>query len=108
MSPHLDLLKAGGELALLEDHNVVADPLEEESHQLIVFLPAHLQLLQSTEKKVSLWVWTTAAKETGWGAFLLLLLLRSVRVQQLSHMALKPIREKQSRFVPEGKRGRRH
>ena len=49
--PHLYLFVAGGELPLLEDHDMVADPLEQESHQLVVLLPAQLQLLQPTQQK---------------------------------------------------------
>lgn len=53
MSPssHLNLLVAGGELPLLEDHDMVADPLEKKSHQLVVFLPTQLQILQPTQRK---------------------------------------------------------
>lgn len=110
VSPHLNLLKAGGELPLLEDHDVVADPLEEEGHQLVVFLPAHLQFLQpAQQKKISQpGVWTTAETTATVTDRRALLLLWSLRVQQLSHTALNPIRGKQFRFVPEGKRGRRH
>lgn len=44
---HLDLLEAGGELALLKGSCVVPDPLQEQQHQLPVLLPAQLQLLQA-------------------------------------------------------------
>lgn len=51
LSSHLNLLVAGGELPLLEDHDMVADPLEKKSHQLVVFLPTQLQILQPTQRK---------------------------------------------------------
>ena len=50
ISSHLDLLIAAGELPLPEDRDMVADPLEQKSHQLVVFLPAQLQLLQPTQQ----------------------------------------------------------
>lgn len=39
---HLNLLKAGGDLALLEGSSVVPDPLQQEQGQLPVLLPAQL------------------------------------------------------------------
>lgn len=71
LSPHLNLLVAGGELPLLEDHDMVADPLEKKSHQLVVFLPAQLQFLQPTQRKKIVGGWTTTDRRA-----LLLLLLR--------------------------------
>lgn len=51
ISAYLDLFVGGRELPLLKDHDMVADPLEQKSHQLIIFLPAQLQLLQPTQQK---------------------------------------------------------
>lgn len=51
MLTHLYLLVAARELPLFEDHNVVADPLEQNSHQLIVLLPAQLQVLQPAQQQ---------------------------------------------------------
>lgn len=50
-SAHLYLLIAGRELSLLKDHDMVADPLKQESHQFVVLPPSQLQLLQPTQQK---------------------------------------------------------
>lgn len=42
---HLNLLKAGGELALLKGSCMMPDPLQKQQHKLPVLLPAKLQLL---------------------------------------------------------------
>lgn len=48
---HLYLLVAAGEFPLLEDGDMVADPLEQEGHQLVIFLPAQLQVLRPAQQK---------------------------------------------------------
>ena len=44
---HVYLLVAGGEPPLLEHHHVMSDPLQQQSDQLIILLPAQLQLLDT-------------------------------------------------------------
>lgn len=44
---HLDLFKAGGELAFLKGSSMVSDPLQKQQHKLPVLLPAKLQLLKA-------------------------------------------------------------
>lgn len=46
LSIHLNLLIAGRELPLLKDEDVVSDPLQQQGDQLIILLPAQLQLLK--------------------------------------------------------------
>lgn len=45
-SNYLNLLVAGGKLPLLEDQDVVSDPLQQHGDQLVIFLPTQLQLLK--------------------------------------------------------------
>lgn len=47
---YLSLLIAGRELPLLKHDDVVSDPLQQQGHQLIVLLPAQLQLLRDTQE----------------------------------------------------------
>lgn len=51
-STHLNLLVAGWELPLLEDEDVVTDPLQQHGDQLVILLPAQLQLLTHTHRQL--------------------------------------------------------
>lgn len=94
MSSHLYLLIAGRELPLLENGDMVADPLEQKCHQLVVLLPAQLQLLQPTQQKKDKWGFNNSRQE---GCF-----FSCISVFDNSHTTLNSIWWQQSRSCVSG------
>lgn len=70
---HLYLLITGWEPSLLKDHDMVADPLEQNSYELIVLPPAQLQILKPTQQNGEQQQFSSTTADNNRGPFLLMI-----------------------------------